>query len=108
LVVGVVSDMKGYYLCRRDTDMVSVSSVGRIAVPLLLLAVPAAAPALQAVTDGSKPKLICKKIAETGSHVRKTKVCLTRDQWEGSATRHQDYGRDLQDSLRSKPGGGGA
>jgi hypothetical protein len=88
--------------------MVSGLGVGRLAIPLLLLALPATAPALQTSTEGAKAKLVCKKIAETGSHVRRTKVCLTRDQWEGSATRHQDYGRDLQESLRSKPGGGGA
>jgi hypothetical protein len=88
--------------------MFSGLRIWRIAVPLLLLAVPAAAPALQAATDASKAKLVCKKVAETGSLVKKTKVCLTREQWEGSATRHQDYGRDLQDTLRSKSGGGGA
>jgi hypothetical protein len=88
--------------------MLSGLSVGRLAIPLLLMSLPAAAPALQAATDASKEKLVCKKIAETGSLVKKTKVCLTREQWEGSATRHQDYGRDLQESLRAKPGGGGA
>jgi hypothetical protein len=87
---------------------VSGLSIGRIAFPLLLLAVPAAAPALQRPKPMLRSEAVCKKVAETGSLVKKTKVCLTREQWEGSATRHQDYGRDLQDTLRSKSGGGGA
>ena len=76
-------------------------------VSMSLLAAPGAAMAQSTVASGKPPeKLICKKVAETGSHVKKTKVCLTRDQWNRSATRHQDYGRDLQDTLRTKPVGG--
>lgn len=72
-----------------------------------LLATPGAALAQSAVASGRPPeKMICKRVAETGSHVKKTKVCLTRDQWNRSATRHQEYGRDLQDTLRTKPAGG--
>ncbi len=55
---------------------------------------------------GDKPeKMICRSTLETGSLVRKTKVCLTRKQWQESAERNQDYGRDLQETLRTRPCG---
>lgn len=50
-------------------------------------------------------KVICKKVAETGSLVKRTKVCLTRDQWNRSAENHRRYGEQLQDELRGRPGG---
>ena len=72
-----------------------------------LLAAPSGALGQAANSTGSPPeKMICKKVAETGSLVRKTKVCLTRDQWNRSATRGQEYSRELQETLRTRPAGG--
>ena len=50
-------------------------------------------------------KKVCKRVSETGSFARVTKVCLTKAEWEGSARGHQGYAQDLQNKLRTKPGG---
>lgn len=50
-------------------------------------------------------KVLCKKIAETGSLVKRTKVCLTRAQWNRSAENNRRYGEQLQDDLRGRPAG---
>jgi hypothetical protein len=72
-----------------------------------LLAAPSVALGQAADATGNPPeKMICKKVAETGSLVRRTKVCLTRDQWNRSASRGQEYSRDLQENLRTRPAGG--
>ncbi len=73
---------------------------------LSLLAMPGAASAMQAKTAEKQPdKMVCKKVGETGSLVKKTKVCLTRSQWERSATRGSEYSRELQEGLRGRPSG---
>ena len=55
--------------------------------------------------SADQEELVCKKVLETGSLVRKTKVCLTRAQWEKQARGHSQYGRDLQEALSTKPCG---
>ena len=78
------------------------------AAPMVLGAVPAfaqAAPGLAQPEAPKEEKKVCKRITETGSLARVTKVCLTRAEWERSARGHQGYAQDMQDSLRGKPGG---
>jgi hypothetical protein len=54
-------------------------------------------------SSADSEKLVCRKVAETGSLVKKTKVCLTRAQWSRSSENHQKYGEELQDGLRTRP-----
>jgi hypothetical protein len=76
----------------------------RIAISALALGSASAAVAAQ--QSGSEtaeaPKLICKKSLETGSLVKKTKVCLTREQWARSARGNEQYARELAEDLRPK------
>jgi hypothetical protein len=78
----------------------------KIATASLVLSTPVLAQAGQftPVTTES-PKLVCKRIAETGSLVKKTKVCLTREQWSRSAENYSKYAEELQDGLRTRPCG---
>lgn len=72
------------------------------------LALLAAGAAQAAETESPKPKgekRVCKSVAETGSLVKKTKVCLSAAEWQRSSDKHRDYGQDLQDKLMSKSGG---
>lgn len=80
------------------------ASCAFLSISLLAAPIPAFA---QSANASGKPaeKMICKKVAETGSLVKKTKVCLTRDQWNRAATRGQEYGREMQEGLRSSPNG---
>jgi hypothetical protein len=76
---------------------------------LALLALPGAALSAgetSAVTEKKPEKLVCRKLSETGSLVKKNKVCLTRAQWERSQSYHSEYGAKLQDDLRGRPAGG--
>lgn len=55
--------------------------------------------------------VICKRISDTGSRVRKTKVCHTKSEWTGGEKSAQDTLRTIQhkgvqpggDSLQAKP-----
>ena len=70
----------------------------------LLLPAPLLAQAGQiAVTPPDSQKLVCKKKSETGSLVKKTKLCLTRAQWSRAADNHKKYAEELQDGLRTRP-----
>ena len=70
-----------------------------------LIAAPAQASGGTSEASADQEELVCKKVLETGSLVRKTKVCLTRAQWEKQARGHSQYGRDLQDALSTRPCG---
>ena len=54
----------------------------------------------------AEEKKVCKRIADSASLVRKTKVCLTRAQWKHSADGHRGYAQEMQDALRTRPAGG--
>ena len=78
-----------------------------IALSVAGLAAPAfaAEPAAQPAPPAAEEKKVCKRVTETGSLVRKTKVCLTRAQWQKSADGHRGYAQDMQDALRTRSGG---
>lgn len=46
----------------------------------------------------------CRRFAETGSHVRKVKVCRTRSEWTKVAEAARQQGRSMVDDNRSRPG----
>ena len=71
---------------------------------LMIASSPAAAQQAEAKPEAAPEKLVCKKVLETGSFVKATKVCLTAKQWRRSATTHREFGEKLQDELRSRPG----
>ena len=48
-------------------------------------------------------KIVCRKLAETDSLVRKKKVCLTRQQWSRAEQNGAKYAQQLADELRSRP-----
>jgi hypothetical protein len=58
------------------------------------------------VAAGEGDKLICRRELETGSLVKKRKVCLTKTEWQRRNEAHEQFSRDLQDGLRTKPSGG--
>ena len=83
---------------------------------LTFLALPVSAmtwtamPAIAAQQPGATEKsdeqeIVCRRLEETGSLVKKTKVCLTRAQWRRSTQNHSKYAEELADGLRTKPGG---
>lgn len=72
------------------------------------LVAPAASAQPQTVagtTQTPVEKLVCKKITETGSLVKRHKVCLTRAQWDRSQENHRQYGEQMADRMRTRPGG---
>ena len=79
--------------------LIALSMVG-VAAPAL-----AAEPNSQPAAPAEEKK-VCKRIADSASLVRKTKVCLTRAQWKHSADGHRGYAQEMQDALRTRPAGG--
>jgi hypothetical protein len=70
-----------------------------------LLMVAAGAAAQQSpVPTTAKAKLVCKRMAETGSLVAKKKDCRTRQEWERMAEEEGRGGRDLVESNRPRFG----
>lgn len=59
----------------------------------------AANPAPAAEADPNADKLICRKRAEVGSLVRKTKECHTKAEWDRIAESQQRGTRRMQDEL---------
>lgn len=70
-----------------------------------MLAMTAGAAAQQAPAPATaKAKLVCKRMAETGSLVAKKKECRTRQEWERLAEEEGRGGRDLVESNRGRFG----
>jgi len=63
----------------------------------LMIAAPAAAEPAPAATA---EKLICKRIADTGTLARKRRQCLTAREWERIAEEARVNGRHIQDAMR--------
>lgn len=65
-----------------DTNM----RVLLMSIAVLSLSVSSAARAEEAASDAEaqpkKQKIICQKVVETGSRLRTTKTCHTREEWE--------------------------
>ncbi len=56
-------------------------------------------------TPAFDDKIVCRKIKETGSLVRKKKMCFTQAEWDRLAeAEHKGVGK-LVDDLSGKPGG---
>jgi hypothetical protein len=72
---------------------------------LAFLAVPAMAADNQKSAPAESQKRICKKVEVTGSLVKHTKVCATREQWTRSAENHEKNARDMVENGTTKPGG---
>ena len=50
-------------------------------------------------------RLICKRFAETGSLVKKRKVCYTARQWTTLNDKERDAATTWVDSMRTRPSG---
>lgn len=74
---------------------------------LLLLAQLTAAPAVTptAASDTSAEKKICRRYAETGSFVRRTKVCRTQAEWRRIEEDARETGREMQARIATERGG---
>ena len=76
------------------------------ALPLAILAISTAAPALAsdpapeaaqaAPAAPAEEKLICKRITDIGSRVSKKKVCMTAREWAANRASAQDFTRRAQ------------
>ncbi len=84
--------------------LVAMLAAGLVS-PAVVLAQPApAAPAATPVVD-RMDETVCRKDRETGSLVKSKKTCHTRRQWQYIDDTNQNFGRNLIDENRSRPGG---
>ncbi len=82
-----------------------------VATPALLLATATMAtepvsPAPAANAAGENP-IVCKRVAVTGSRVKKEKICRTQREWETHTQRAQEYMRSIERGGSRQPGGEG-
>ena len=83
-----------------------------IARAAILAAILAAQPALAAepaAKPGAAPvdrsqEIVCRRDVETGSLVKAKKTCHTRAQWQYIDDMNQQFGRQLVDDIRRRPG----
>lgn len=72
------------------------------------LLLPASAMASTAPRESSeadeKPKVTCKRLAETGSLVKKRRVCLTDRQWDEVHANSSDRAREMQTLISTERG----
>jgi hypothetical protein len=61
---------------------------------------PPSPPSASAMADD---RIICKRVLETGSLVRKTKQCFTSREWARIAASQEAGARKLVDDLRERP-----
>ncbi len=59
----------------------------------------AAPPVSQTTATAPAPRVICRRMADTGSNVRGRKVCLTARQWDQVARDSQGLGRSMLPAL---------
>ncbi len=55
--------------------------------------------------QGESDRLVCKRFAETGSLVKKRKVCYTARQWATLNDNERDAATTWVEGMRSKPSG---
>jgi hypothetical protein len=83
-----------------------------LAAPALLLATAtlaeeqAPAPPTQAQAADESP-VVCKRVAVTGSRVKKEKVCKTQRQWDAYSQRAKEFMRGIERRGTTQPGGEG-
>jgi hypothetical protein len=70
-----------------------------VATPAIAADTPAAAQAANAVGDD---RVICKKVLETGSLVRKSKQCFTKAEWDRIAETQRRGNEKLVDGLSTR------
>lgn len=70
---------------------------------LVLLQAPASA-AAPASTSAPGEKKICRTSVDTGSHVRRTRICRTRANWARVEENAREAGRGLQGLISTERG----
>lgn len=66
-------------------------------------AAPAAAPPAAPAAGKARDTIVCKRIAETGSLVRKRKICYSAHDWERIAWAARAGSQALQDGNMGRP-----
>lgn len=66
----------------------------------------APAPPTQAEAADESP-VVCKRVAVTGSRVKKEKVCKTQRQWDAYSQRAKEFMRGVERGGSHQPGGEG-
>jgi hypothetical protein len=51
--------------------------------------------------------VVCRTEAETGSRIRKNKICMKKSQWEAQREAARRYKQSIEQSRSTQPGGGG-
>ena len=69
-----------------------------------LLQAPSAQPAADTKSDPDQ-EMVCRRIAVTGSLVRKERVCKTQGEWRRLADRGNAVAREIVDWGRGRPSG---
>lgn len=80
-----------------------------VAAPAALAAdpAPAAGEKVAAAEAADENPVVCKRVAVTGSRVKKEKICKTQREWEAYSQRAKDYMRGLERGGAHQPGGEG-
>lgn len=87
--------------------IMSVASLGALlCVPVAAIAAQNPAPAT-ANASAQNERRICRSTAATGSFARRTRTCLTVDQWRRADEGNRDLAREMQENNRGRPGEGG-
>ncbi len=93
---------------RTNISLFSVVIGGVLTATASFAAEPAAAPAAPAAAEAPQidrmQQTVCRKDKVIGSLVSTKKTCHTRAQWAFIDDTNQNFGRDLVDSTRSRPG----
>jgi len=79
-----------------------------LAAPAVLAADPAASPDEKVSTAAATEEnpIVCKRIAVTGSRVKKEKICRTQREWDTSTQRAKEFVRDVDRGNQPLPAGG--
>lgn len=67
-----------------------------LVAPQASATVPTQVAAATAPTAAPEEKLVCKRYAEVGSNIARTKKCLTRAQWDAVARQSQSTRRGME------------
>lgn len=78
-----------------------------LCVPVAATAAQSPAPAAAANASAQNERRICRSTAATGSFARRTRTCLTVDQWRRADEGNRDLAREMQENNRGRPGEGG-
>ena len=72
--------------------------------PVALADQPAPQPGATAAAAAEEDPVVCKRVAETGSRLGKTKICKPKSEWEDRSKKDQDTLRTIQQK-GVQPGG---